>query len=310
MTDRHEVQGLTAASIVLSSGNIRDLQLTANVSDSQAVVITVELSADPASMVIGSFDSSNDLNPTAAGPESSVIASIGGSNNLHPTAADSESVVADASELDLEMTVENSFDTEHVAESSVPHLTQTFREFIPTPTVSATSSEAPRRKRKVGHACVLTESPYQRMLSEPKQQKLETERRKEARKAKALVNKFEKELSKRMKLLGNVTEKCEDESHKISKKQELIKNKKLQKSGQKKSCVKQKKSSKTKDVNSTATAGLDNVACYECGIVKASTADVNLGEDWIQCCKAGCGAWCHESCGEKGGLLDDVEFFF
>ena len=143
---------------------------------------------------------------------------------------------------DLEMTVENSINaTDSQPEVVTVELSEnlasvvkasfgdannlhptTFKEFIPTPTVSSTSSETPKRKLKVGHACVLTESPYKRMLSESKHQKLETERRKEERKAKAVVNKFEKELSNRMKVLSNVTE---NKSHKISKKKESLKTK-------------------------------------------------------------------------------------
>ena len=48
------------------------------------------------------------------------------------------------------------------------------------------------------------------------------------------------------------------------------------------------------------------VACYDCGVFEFSEEDLALGEDWIQCCK--CHVWGHESCGEKGGILDEDEF--
>ena len=54
----------------------------------------------------------------------------------------------------------------------------------------------------------------------------------------------------------------------------------------------------------TLTALSLQVACYECGFVEHSYEDNQLCEDWIQCCEAGCNIWCHESCGEKSGLLD------
>ena len=60
----------------------------------------------------------------------------------------------------------------------------------------------------------------------------------------------------------------------------------------------------------TLTALSLQVACYECGFVEHSYEDNQLCEDWIQCCEAGCNIWCHESCGEKSGLLDDDTDFF
>ena len=105
MTDYHVVEGPTTASVDLSSGNTRDLQMAANASDSQPAVITVELSVDPASVVRGSVSDSNDPQPTVAESESLVMVSNGDSNDPISSTAESESVVADAS--DLEMTVEN-----------------------------------------------------------------------------------------------------------------------------------------------------------------------------------------------------------
>jgi hypothetical protein len=65
-------------------------------------------------------------------------------------------------------------------------------------------------------------------------------------------------------------------------------------------CTGRKKTAKENTVSA--------VKCYECGIVENSRADFNLRQDWIQCCKPGCGMWCHESCGETGGLVNELFF--
>jgi hypothetical protein len=49
------------------------------------------------------------------------------------------------------------------------------------------------------------------------------------------------------------------------------------------------------------------VACYKCRIVERSDQDIKLDQDWIQC--KTCMIWCHEKCGEDGGLFDDEYFY-
>ena len=217
----------------------------------------------------------------------------------------------------------------------------TFRSFIPVPTTStprATSSEkeAVKRKRKVGHACILTASPNKRMLVEAKQHKLQTERKREERKRKSDEKKFEKEISKRFKAASIISEESTKPEKPKKKKQseneetqhqqcsrtktnrptnkanatvsttseESNKPEKAKKSKKKQS---ENQKTKTKRSKTITTACNSPCVCYECGIVEYSEADVNLKDDWIKCCR--CDTWCHESCGEKGGILDDFDFF-
>jgi hypothetical protein len=103
-----------------------------------------------------------------------------------------------------------------------------------------------------------------------------------------------------------VTDCCSPHSRMNIEKQNLSKKKRKKRQheyGGGKKKKKQQTTNKNQDANGTA------VACYECGIVEHSYEDNQLSEDWIQCCKTGCNTWCHESCGEKGGILDDAEFF-
>jgi hypothetical protein len=65
-------------------------------------------------------------------------------------------------------------------------------------------------------------------------------------------------------------------------------------------CTRRKKTAKVYTVSA--------VKCYECGILENSRADFNIRQDWIQCSKPGCGMWCHESCGERGGLVNELFF--
>jgi len=88
-----------------------------------------------------------------------------------------------------------------------------------------------------------------------------------------------------------------------SKKIRKIRKKRQREHGGGKKKKKQATTNTNQDANGTA------VACYECGIAEHSYDDKQLCEDWIQCCRAGCNIWCHESCGEKGGILDDAEFY-
>lgn len=49
-----------------------------------------------------------------------------------------------------------------------------FRELIPIPTKLEPNSNQSSRKRRVGHACVITASPHKRMLVEAREQKRES----------------------------------------------------------------------------------------------------------------------------------------
>ena len=51
------------------------------------------------------------------------------------------------------------------------------------------------------------------------------------------------------------------------------------------------------------------IACYVCGVIEKSKADMKLKEDWLKCCQLASSAWSHESCGEKSGLFTDSMFF-
>ena len=46
--------------------------------------------------------------------------------------------------------------------------------------------------------------------------------------------------------------------------------------------------------------------CAVCGVIENSAEDIALAQDWIQC--STCSAWCHEVCGELGGIFDDDYF--
>jgi len=46
--------------------------------------------------------------------------------------------------------------------------------------------------------------------------------------------------------------------------------------------------------------------CSVCGILENSKEDIAFAQDWIQCNM--CMGWCHEMCGEIGGILDDDYF--
>lgn len=46
--------------------------------------------------------------------------------------------------------------------------------------------------------------------------------------------------------------------------------------------------------------------CSVCGILENSKEDKELEQDWIQCNM--CLGWCHEICGEIGGIFDDDYF--
>jgi hypothetical protein len=41
--------------------------------------------------------------------------------------------------------------------------------------------------------------------------------------------------------------------------------------------------------------------------LRESDQDRNFGQDWIQCSM--CVVWCHETCGEDGGIFDDEHFY-
>ena len=71
-----------------------------------------------------------------------------------------------------------------------------FREFIPVPWAKAGKTTSTSRKRRVGHACILTKSPYKRQLMESKQIKTDAHQKKEQRAKK----KMEKEINKQIKL--------------------------------------------------------------------------------------------------------------
>ena len=49
------------------------------------------------------------------------------------------------------------------------------------------------------------------------------------------------------------------------------------------------------------------VACYQSSILENSPEDKAKCDGWIRCTK--CSIWCHETCAEKGGLLDDDDVF-
>ena len=107
-------------------------------------------------------------------------------------------------------------------------------------------------------------------------------------------------------LAATVADFCLPPSRMNTEKQKVSKKKRKKRQHGRGGGEREKKSpttNKNQDANGTP------VACYECGIVEFSTDDYKVCEDWIQCCTLECKIWCHESCGEKGGILDDDEFF-
>ena len=162
----------------------------------------------------------------------------------------------------------------------------TFREFIPVPLAKAGKTTSTSRKRRVGHACILTKSPYKRQLMESKQIKTDAHQKKEQRAKK----KLEKEINKQIKLQqsGNgpkPTSRWGDPTSGSSKRKSGPRGKKSvsAQSDKRKSSTRPKMSSSKKAEN-------DDCECLYCGGLYSEST-----EDFIQC-QGGCEKWAHIGC--------------
>lgn len=139
-----------------------------------------------------------------------------------------------------------------------------FRELIPIPTKLEPNSNQSSRKRRVGHACVITASPHKRMLVEAREQKKESIQKKEERKAKLMLKKLEAK------------------SKKVGKAKET--NRRPQR--------KRKQNVRTKDRqrNSDAASDEPDCPCLYCGGLYSQSS-----EDFVAC-QGNCGKWAHIGC--------------
>ena len=161
-----------------------------------------------------------------------------------------------------------------------------FREFIPVPLAKAGKTTSTSRKRRVGHACILTKSPYKRQLMESKQIKTDAHQKKEQRAKK----KLEKEINKQIKLQQNgngpkPTSRWGDPTSGSSKRKSGPRKKKSVSA----QSDKRKRSTRPK-MSSSKKAENDDCECLYCGGLYSEST-----EDFIQC-QGGCEKWAHIGC--------------
>ena len=185
-----------------------------------------------------------------------------------------------------------------------------FKEFITIPN----KIEAPRtnRKRKVGHATIITASPYKNTLAEMKKQKVEKLEKQAERKKKSAEKKLLGEIKKHQKINKidmnkNKTKRTATETQTIqsarsvetSAKEKKTKNLKTNKNIEVKKTITVSISAKNKKKNWGAedkTQANDRDAdgnpytCIFCQEVYIFPPP----EAWLQCDQ--CKLWCHEAC--------------
>ena len=159
-----------------------------------------------------------------------------------------------------------------------------FRELIPTPVGLSASSRATTRKRRVGHACVLTASPYKKQLIENKRLKMEAQEKKVNRSKKAV----EKEVNKQLKLYKKNVKQLDKRS-----KCERIGKGTTATSDNKQVAHKKNVQVKVKVRENKKVAQKDSdCECLYCGSLYSVST-----EDFVQC-QGSCGLWAHVGCAD------------
>ena len=152
----------------------------------------------------------------------------------------------------------------------------TFRELISDP-ATATVPRRTGRKRKAGHACIITTSPYKKSIQEARDRKTEKERKQEEQKVRAESKKLERAMKQKMK-----------------------------QDTRKGSCGKKRHTSRTPFKRSkkvTVPTEPENSVmntCSNCGFSYGEAEDPLIDDTWSQCIT--CHHWCHDSCGTAGGF--------
>jgi len=142
-----------------------------------------------------------------------------------------------------------------------------FREMIPVPTKLQPKSNQSGRKRRAGHACIITASPHKKMLVDSRQQKKEVTEKKAERKAKMMQKKMQK--------------KVEADSKKAGKTKETKRRQRKRK---------QKVHNEDSQHKSGAFRDDSDCACLYCdGLYSQSS------EDFVAC-QGECGEWAHTGC--------------
>lgn len=131
------------------------------------------------------------------------------------------------------------------------------------------------RKRKVGHACVITASPYKKSLQEARERTIEKDRKKQERKDRAESKKLERAIKQKMK-------------------QDTAKGS----SGKKRQASRNTTKRNKKTTRPVAPDNSLSNVCGNCGFTYGEADDPLIQDTWWQCMN--CQRWCHESCGTTG----------
>ena len=180
-------------------------------------------------------------------------------------------------------------------DDKVAELREVLKRISPMPKCKAVR----QRKRTAEHAEVLTSSPFKNRLLEKKsvkkvytkplaKSKVNAEQSSNSKEAADHVRETARIKPDAKKATGRTVAKCSRPMRKL--KCRLDK-------GRKPSELPPAISAKTKAMG---------LPCSVCGILENSVEDIEFAQDWIQCIT--CKGWCHESCGEMGGIFDDDYF--
>ena len=169
-----------------------------------------------------------------------------------------------------------------------PNVNATFREFIAVPVVGS-QPKPNSRKRKVGHACVLTQSPYKKELIQSKQLKIDSQERKEKRIKKKLENEIARQIQLKQDKIANGANESQCSLKKTTKRKSR---KSLQGKTKNRTNVKIEKKQKKNVTKNTATANDSDCECLYCGGLYSESA-----EDFIQC-QGNCELWAHAGCAD------------
>jgi len=247
--------------------------------------MTVDLPAatQPSTMTTSSDAGNSDLEmtvdlPTATEPSTMTTSSHAGNSDPEMTvdmpAATELSVTPAARASGLQVTVSQTaeYDLETAAGST------SFREFIHIPTKSPSASDTTNasRKRKVGHACVISASPHKKALELKKEAMQKKEERKNKRMQATKVTKSQgKEERKNKEQMQNTKgTKNKGKKPKVTKGRPKTQKKKNQ-------CMSDASNSKENE---------SDCECLYCGCLYSQSS-----EDFVAC-QGECGEWAHVGC--------------